>query len=273
MPGVRVAAIFITKHSAECIVSLPINTFKKNILAGTRTWGCWLQLASSVAAEAMARAGNEFLVIDMEHAPNEVPTVLPQLQAIASAGKQALVRLPWNDAVVVKRILDTGAQTLMFPMIQTVEEAERAVAATRYPPKGIRGVAGVMRASGFGTFANYAKLASDEICVTLQLETATAVDRIAEIAKVDGVDGLFIGPADLAASMGHVGDTGHPDVKARLQAAAAACKAAGRASGILAQNEETATLYAGYGYTFIAVGSDLGLMMQRARTISEFVHK
>jgi 4-hydroxy-2-oxoheptanedioate aldolase len=254
-------------------MSLPENLFKKNILSGTRTWGCWLQLASSVAAEAMARAGNEFLVVDMEHAPNDVPSVLPQLQGIAAAGKQAVVRLPWNDAVVVKRVLDIGAQTLMFPMIQTVEEAQHAAAATRYPPKGIRGVAGVMRASGFGTFPDYAKKASGEICVTLQLETASAVERIAEIAKVDGVDGIFIGPADLAASMGLIAETGHAEVKAKLKAAAAACKAAGKASGILALNEETAALYAEYGYTFIAVGSDLGLMMQRARTIVEFVHK
>jgi 4-hydroxy-2-oxoheptanedioate aldolase len=254
-------------------VSLPANTFKKNLHAGNRTWGCWLQLASSAAAEAMARAGFEFLVIDMEHAPNEVPSVLPQLQAIAAAGKQALVRLPWNDAVVVKRVLDIGALTLMFPMIQSVEEAKRAVAATRYPPGGIRGVAGVTRASGFGTYPDYLKRASEEICVTLQLETVIAVERIADIAKVDGVDGIFIGPADLAASMGLVGELAHPEVRAKLKAAAAACKAAGCASGILAQNEETAALYAEYGYTFIAVGSDLGLMMQRARAIVEFVKR
>jgi 4-hydroxy-2-oxoheptanedioate aldolase len=254
-------------------VNLPSNTFKKNILAGTRTWGCWLQLANSIAAEAMARAGNEFLVIDMEHAPNEVPSVLSQLQAIASAGKQGVVRLPWNDPVVVKKVLDVGALTLMFPMVQNVEEAERAVASTRYPPKGIRGVAGITRASGFGTYTDYAKQSSGEICVTLQLETATAVERIAQIAKVDGVDGIFIGPADLAASMGHLGDVNHPQVKERLASAAAACKTAGRASGILAQNEETAALYASYGYTFIAVGSDLGLMMQRARALAEAVRK
>ncbi len=252
-------------------MSLPENAFKKNILSGTRTWGCWLQLASSAAAEAMARAGNEFLVIDMEHAPNEVPSVLPQLQAIASAGKQGVVRLPWNDAVVVKKVLDIGALTLMFPMIQSVEEAERAVASTRYPPKGIRGVAGTTRAGGFGTYADYLKQASREICVTLQLETVSAVERIPQIARVDGVDGIFIGPADLAASMGLIGETGHADVRAKLKAAAAACKAAGKASGILALNEETAALYAEYGYTFIAVGSDLGLMMQRARAIVEFV--
>jgi len=254
-------------------MTIPGNTFKKRILAGTRTWGCWLQLASNSAAEAMARAGFEFLVVDMEHAPNEVPAVLSQLQAIAAVGAQALVRLPWNDAVVVKRVLDIGAQTLMFPMIQTVDEAERAVAATRYPPHGFRGVAGGMRASGYGMFADYLKTASREIAVTLQLETITAVARIPEIAKVDGVDGIFIGPADLAASMGRIGELDHPDVQSQLKAAAAACKDAGRASGILAQNEEGAARYAGYGYTFIAVSSDLGMMMQRARAIAAAVMK
>ena len=253
--------------------NLPVNTFKANILAGKRTWGAWLQLASSSAAEAMARAGFEFLVVDMEHVPNEVPTVLPQLQAIASAGKQGVVRLPWNDAVVVKKVLDAGALTLLFPMIQSVEEATRAVASTRYPPGGIRGVAGTTRASGYGTYADYAKHASTEICVTLQLETALAVERLPDIAKVDGVDGIFIGPADLAASMGLIGELNHPDVRAKLKSAAAACKTAGKASGILALNEETAALYADYGYTFIAVGSDLGLMMQRAKAVVEFARK
>ena len=254
-------------------MSIPTNTFMKNILAGTRTWGCWLQLASNIAAEAMARAGFDFLVVDMEHSPNEVPAVMAQLQAIASVGKQGVVRLPWNDAVVVKKVLDAGALTLMFPMIQSVEEAEHAVASTRYPPGGMRGVAGLTRGSGYGTYVDYLKTASSEIAVTLQLETAGAVDRIAEIAKVDGVDGLFIGPADLAASMGLIGQLEHADVQSRLKAAAAACKAAGRASGILAQNEETAARYAEYGYTFIAVGSDLGMMMGRARAIAEFVRK
>jgi 4-hydroxy-2-oxoheptanedioate aldolase len=254
-------------------VTIPANTFKKNILAGTRTWGCWLQLASNSAAEAMARAGFEFLVVDMEHAPNEVPAVLSQLQAIASVGRQAVVRLPWNDAVVVKKVLDIGALTLMFPMIQTVEEAERAVAATRYPPHGIRGVAGATRAGGYGTFADYLKTASREIAVTLQLETMAAVARIPQIAKVDGVDGIFIGPADLAASMGLIGQLDHADVQAQLKAAAIACRTAGRASGILAQNEEGAARYAEYGYTFIAVSSDLGMMMQRARAIVDAVVK
>ena len=254
-------------------MDIPANTFKQNILAGTRTWGCWLQLASNIAAEAMARAGFEFLVVDMEHAPNEVPSVMSQLQAIASVGRQAVVRLPGNDAVVVMKVLDVGAQTLMFPMIQSVEEAVRAVASTRYPPGGIRGVAGATRAGGYGTFADYLNTASREIAVTLQLETITAVDRIPEIASVDGVDGIFIGPADLAASMGRIGELDHPEVQAQLKAAAAACKAAGRASGILAQNEDSAARYAGYGYTFIAVSSDLGMMMQRARAIAAAVMK
>jgi 2-keto-3-deoxy-L-rhamnonate aldolase RhmA len=228
-------------------------------------FGVWAMSGSPVAAEALGFAGYDFVVLDMEHGPNDVPRILALLQAVAGGPASPVVRLPWNDNVIVKQLLDCGAQSLMFPYVQNAAEARRAVAATRYPPEGIRGVAGMSRASRYGGVANYLNEAAGELCVVLQLETAEAVANLAEIAGVPGVDCIFIGPSDLSASLGHLGNPDHPDVQNALASAAKACARCGKPSGILASNADRAADYLGYGFSWVAIGSDLGLMMGAAR--------
>lgn len=246
-------------------MQMPSNAFKKGLGADAPTTGVWSMSGSALVAEGLGCAGYDFVVLDMEHAPNDVPRTLALLQAVAGTPAAPLVRLPWNDAVVAKQLLDLGAQTLMFPFVQTAEEARRAVAATRYPPEGVRGVAGMSRASRFAGVADYFARAAEEICVVVQIETIAAVERLADIASVPGVDSVFIGPSDLSASMGHIGRADHPQVQEALAAAAASCAEIGMPCGILAANAEQARTYLGYGYDWVAAGSDLGLMMAAAR--------
>lgn len=244
---------------------MPANAFKKGLGGASAMLGVWAMSGSPVAAEALGFAGYDFVVLDMEHGPNDVPRILGLLQAVAGTPASPVVRLQWNDMVTVKQLLDCGAQSLMFPYVQNADEARRAVAATRYPPEGVRGVAGMSRASRYGGVANYLHKAANELCVVLQLETAEAVANLAEIAEVPGVDCIFIGPSDLSASLGQLGNTDHPDVQKALASAAKACARAGKPSGILASSAARAADYLGYGFTWAAISSDLGLMMVAAR--------
>jgi 2-keto-3-deoxy-L-rhamnonate aldolase RhmA len=244
---------------------MPANAFKKGLKGSTRMLGVWAMSGNAVAAEALGFAGYDFVVLDMEHGPNDVPRMLSLLQAMAGTPAASVVRLPWNDFVVVKQLLDCGAQTLMFPYVQNADEARRAVAATRYPKDGIRGVAGMSRATRYGSVSDYFRDAANEICVVLQLETIDAVANLPEIAAIPGVDAIFIGPSDLSASMGLIGQADHPDVQKVLESAAQTCAKAGKSSGILAPNAARGADYLGYGYDWVAVGSDLGLMMGAAR--------
>ena len=245
-------------------MELPVNLFKK-AMREKGALGVWSMSGSPLVAEALGCAGYDFVVLDMEHAPNDVPRMLPLLQAVAGTPAASLVRLPWNDTVIVKQVLDIGANSIMFPYVQNAEEARRAVAATRYPPDGVRGVAGMSRATRFGGVSGYFAKAADELCVVLQLETVEAVANLAEIAAVAGVDSIFIGPSDLSASMGLVGQVDHPSVQEVLAKAAKACAAAGKPVGILASSAARASDYFGYGYDWVASGSDLALMMGAAR--------
>jgi 2-keto-3-deoxy-L-rhamnonate aldolase RhmA len=245
-------------------MELPVNHFKK-AMQRKGALGVWSMSGSPLVAEALGCAGYDFVVLDMEHAPNDVPRLLPLLQAVAGTSAAPLVRLPWNDIVVVKQVLDIGANSIMFPYIQNAEEARRAVAATRYPPDGVRGVAGMSRATRFGGVGGYFGKAADELCVVLQLETIEAVANLAEIAAVPGVDSIFIGPSDLSASMGLIGQVDHPSVQEALAKAAKACAAVGKPTGILASGAARASDYFGYGFNWVASGSDLGLMMGAAR--------
>jgi 2-keto-3-deoxy-L-rhamnonate aldolase RhmA len=176
-----------------------------------------------------------------------------------------IVRPPWNDMVMVKRAMDAGAQTLLFPYVQNVEEAKRAVASTRYPPQGVRGVAGTHRASRFGTIADYVVNAAQEVCVIVQIETPSALSQLEAIAAVPGVDSIFVGPADLSASMGHLGDMGHPDVQATLADAARRCRAIGKPCGIVGGTPELVARFLEDGYSWVAVASDMAMMVGRAR--------
>ncbi|MDX1605195.1 MAG: HpcH/HpaI aldolase/citrate lyase family protein, partial [Candidatus Competibacterales bacterium] len=197
-------------------MQLAENRFKAAIRAGRPQLGLWSNLCSNLAAEVIATAGYDWILLDMEHAPNDLATVLSQLQALAAGPAMPIVRPPWNEPVMVKRLLDLGVFTLLFPMVQSAEEAAAAVASTRYPPDGIRGVALSHRGNRFGQIEDYFSRVGAELCVLVQIETRAALERIDEIAAVDGVDGVFFGPADLSADMGLLGQPGHPEVSAAI---------------------------------------------------------
>jgi len=226
--------------------------------------GTWLMTGAPSTAEAMGFCGFDFLVIDMEHVPIEVADAIGILRAIAGTPAEPLVRLSWNDQVLVKRMLDAGARSLMFPFIQTVEEAKLAVSYTRYPPHGVRGMAGIHRGSRYGRVPDYFKTADEQIAVILQLETPEAIERAPEIAAVEGVDALFLGPGDLSAAMGLIGQIGHPDVQAKIARAAQLAHAAGKTIGIVGPNPEMVQRFIGYGYDWVAIASDMAMMTNRA---------
>jgi 4-hydroxy-2-oxoheptanedioate aldolase len=238
-------------------VEFPVNRFKQALREGRQLVGLWSSLSSLAATEILADSGFDWMLIDTEHAPNETPMVADQLRAASLGTASPVVRPAWNDAVILKRLLDVGVQTLLVPFIQTPDEAARAVAATRYPPRGIRGVASVHRANRYGRVPEYFARADHEICVLVQLETRPAVDALEEIAAVDGVDGVFIGPSDLAASLGHLGNNAHPDVRSTIETACRRAQAIGKPIGILAPIETDARAYLDMGFAFVAVGSDI----------------
>ncbi|QRG07021.1 HpcH/HpaI aldolase/citrate lyase family protein [Xanthobacter dioxanivorans] len=252
-------------------MNAPENRFKSRLLAGEVLHGLWMTLASPVAAEALSLLGHDWLMFDTEHTPLDVAGVQPLLQAAAAGRAATVVRPAWNDPVLIKRVLDMGAQTLLVPFVQTPEEARAAVAATRYPPEGVRGVAGLTRASRFGLTTDYFRVANREVCVLVQIETGAALARLEEIAAVEGVDGVFLGPSDLAASLGHLGQPGHADVQAALEDAARRILAAGKAPGILATAAVDARRYLGWGYRFVAAGVDLALLLKGAQRLHEEV--
>lgn len=246
-------------------MEMPVNRFKRALAGSSLPLGTWLMSASSHAAEALGCLGFDFLVVDTEHVPIDTRDLVCLLQAIAGTPAQAVVRLAWNDAVLVKRAMDAGAQTLMFPFVQTPGEAQRAVSATRYPPQGTRGFAAMHRGSRYGTVADFAQRANDEACVVIQIETPDALQRLPDIASVDGVDAIFVGPGDLAAACGHIGDIAHADVQHRLQSAAAMCRDAGKPCGIVGADPDMVKRFVDYGYSYVAVASDMGMMMRQAR--------
>jgi 4-hydroxy-2-oxoheptanedioate aldolase len=250
-------------------MELPRNNFKHALADGRLQIGLWSSLCSNIAAEVVADSGFDWILIDGEHSPNEVPGVMAQLQALVGGTAMPVLRPAWNDTVMVKRMLDIGAQSILVPYVQNAEEAARAVASVRYPPAGIRGVAAATRASRYGRVSNYLKSADSEICLLVQVETRAALTQLEAIAKTDGVDGVFIGPSDLAASMGHIGNPAHAEVQAALEDAAKRLNAVGKAAGILTLNEDEARRYIGWGYTFVAVGSDIGLLSRGADTLAK----
>ena len=245
------------------------NPFKQALAARQAQVGLWLSLAHPYAAEACATAGFQWLLIDGEHAPNDVRSTLAQLQAVAAYPAQPVVRALAGDTALIKQLLDIGAQNLLVPMVDTAEQARALVAATRYPPEGIRGVgAAVARASRWGARRDYLGAANDEVCLLVQAETRTALANLPAICAVDGVDGVFIGPADLAASMGHRGAPGHPEVQAAIDQAIRTIVASGKAAGTLTADASLARHYLELGATFVAVGIDITLLVQGARRLA-----
>lgn len=244
-------------------MEMPVNQFKRALAEGRPQIGLWSNLCNHISAEIIGGCGFDWILLDGEHAPNELVTLMAQMQAIAASGKSVpVVRPAWNDTVLIKRILDLGAQSLLIPYVQNAEEATRAVAATRYPPQGVRGVATSARASRFGRVKDYLKRANQEICLLVQVETIAALKELEKIAAVDGIDGIFIGPADLSASMGHLGNAGHPEVMNTISDAMKRIKKTGKAGGILSPLEADARRWLAEGFTFVAVGSDGNLLRQ-----------
>jgi len=248
-------------------MELPVNQFKRGIKAGKPQIGLWSSLSSHYSVEVIAGSGFDWLLLDTEHSPNDLENVVTQLQAASAYPTTAIVRPAWNDMVLIKRFLDVGVQTLLIPYVQTSEEAAQAVSYTRYPLRGVRGVAGTTRATRFGRVKDYFKRAEEELCVLVQVETRLGLDNLEAIAATDGVDGVFIGPADLSAGLGHLGDMAHADVKKSIDGAIGRIRKAGKAAGILTAVEAEARHYLEIGCLFVAVGADVGLLARESEKL------
>jgi len=245
------------------------NAFKTALAARQPQIGLWLSMADPYMAEVSATAGFDWLLVDGEHAPNDLRSTLAALQAVAPHAAQPVVRAVHGDTALIKQLLDIGAKNLLVPMVDTAEQARALVSATRYPPLGIRGVgSGVGRASQWSARSDYLDVANEEVCLLVQAETVTALSNLAEICGVDGIDGVFIGPADLAASMGHRGRPGHPEVQAAIEAAMRTIVASGKAAGTLTSDQKLARRYLQLGCTFVAVGVDVLLYTGAARRLA-----
>ena len=249
-------------------MELPQNSFKRALKAGKAQIGLWSSLSSSYTVEVIAGAGFDWILLDSEHSPADLENLLTQLQAAAPYPSHPVVRVPWNDMVTMKRVLDIGAQTLLVPYVSTAAEARSAVSYTRYPPAGVRGVAGTTRASRFGRVEDYARRAHEEISLLVQVETQQALDNIESICAVEGVDGVFIGPADLHASMGHVGEIANARIKPLIDEAIRRIRKAGKAPGILTPNEADARHWLECGALFVAVGADVGILARGAEALA-----
>lgn len=225
--------------------------------------GTFAMAASPLLAEALGCVGFDWVVVDMEHTPLDLDSLVRMLQAVAGTPMLPITRVPWNDTVMVKRVLDAGARTVMFPFVQNADEARAAVAACKYPPHGVRGMAAMSRGSRFGTVKDYFTVANDAISVVVQIETPQALAQVDAIAGTAGVDSVFLGPGDLSAAMGHVGNTMHPDVVDAMATATARCHAAGKPVGSVAGTPEAVAVYRGIGIDYIGCASDLGFMMRQ----------
>lgn len=246
----------------------PTNMFKQRLKQGELVIGCWAGFADPYPTELMATAGFDWLVIDGEHAPNDLKSITAQLQVLEGKHSEAVVRLPVGNEWLIKQMLDAGAQTLLIPMVESAEQARELVRACRYPPEGIRGSgAALARASQFAAILDYAQTANAQICLLVQVETVKGMEALDEILAVEGVDGVFIGPSDLAADMGLLGQTEHPDVRAAIEAGLGKIAASDKAAGILALADEAADLYRAWGAQFLAVGIDVVMLAQAARAL------
>ncbi|NJD89499.1 MAG: 2-dehydro-3-deoxyglucarate aldolase [Betaproteobacteria bacterium] len=247
----------------------PPNAFRADLLACKPLVGCWVSLSNPVTAEVLGLAGFDWLLIDGEHAPNDVSTLVPQLMALKDSVSAPVVRPPWNEPVIIKRLLDAGFHNFLVPFVESAEQARAAVASTRYPPRGIRGVSVSQRGNRYGTTPDYLKIVDDNIAVMVQIESRGGLEAIDAITAVDGVDGLFVGPQDLAAALGHLGDPAHPDVQKAIRHIIERARAGGKAAGTLAPVEADARRYMEWGATFVAVGSDLGLFRSATQSLRD----
>lgn len=246
---------------------MPINEFKQSLSEDATSYGLFVNLADPVAAEIVAHAGFDWITIDTEHAPNDIRTVLAQLQAVSAAPCEVMVR-PWEGTrSLIKRILDLGAQTILVPMVDTAEQAAELVVSMRYPTAGKRGAAGA-RASGWGRIEGYFTKANEQVCLIVQIETAEGLANLESICAVEGVDAVFIGPTDLGASLGHIGDLAHPETRATVVDAIARINAAGKPAGVFASTPDAVDVYRDAGAKFIALGTDTYLLANITSTLA-----
>ncbi len=249
-------------------MQMPINTFKQRLKSDQAQIGLWLGLADAYCAELAANAGFDWLLIDGEHAPNDLRGLLGQLQAVAPYASQPVIRPVIGDTALIKQVLDIGAQTLLVPMVESAEQARELVRAIHYPPRGIRGVGSALaRASRWNSIPGYLDQADEQMCLLVQIENLDGLAKLDEIVAVEGVDGVFIGPADLSASMGHRGNPGHPDVQAAIEDAIVRITQAGKAAGILSADQSLARRYIELGARFVAVGVDTTVLMRGLQTL------
>ncbi|MFW8594043.1 HpcH/HpaI aldolase family protein [Cribrihabitans neustonicus] len=247
----------------------PENTFKAALARGERQIGCWLSFGEAAAAEIMGTCGFDWLVIDGEHAPNGIRSIRDQLMALEASPSHPVVRVPIGETWLIKQVLDAGAQTVLVPMVESAAAARDLVRACRYPPEGTRGVgAAAARATRFGTVEDYIQTADREVCLLVQVENRAGFAALDEILAVEGISGVFIGPADLSTDMGHQGNSAHPEVRAAIADAIARIKAAGIAPGILGTTGEAAQAYADMGAQFLAVGIDVRILTRHARALA-----
>ena len=256
-------------------MDVPVNQFKRAIKEGKSQIGLWVALADPISAELCAGAGFDWILLDAEHGPNDLRTILAQLQAVAPYSSHPIVRPRVGDTHLIKQLLEIGAQTLLIPMIETAEQAASMVAAMQYPPHGVRGVGALLgRSSRWNRIPDYLKKAGEQMCLLVQIESRRGVENLKAIAAVPGVDGVFIGPADLSASMGHLGNITHPEVLATIERCIGEIRAANKAPGILMGDEKLVARYLELGCTFIAVGADTLLLSQGAdRMAAKFKSK
>lgn len=247
----------------------PTNPFKKALKSGETVFGCWLGLADTFSTELMGTAGFDWLVIDGEHAPNDLRSILAQLQVLEASASHAVVRVPVGETYLIKQVLDAGAQTVLVPMVDSADQARQLVRDATYPPHGDRGVGyALTRASAFAQIADYGTTADAQICLLVQVESRKGLAALDEILTIDGIDGVFIGPADLAADMGHMGDALHPDVQAVIMDALGRIAAAGKAPGILSTDDDMTRNAVTAGAQFVAVGADSLILGHAARSLA-----
>ncbi len=247
----------------------PKNLFKAAMKAGEQQIGFWMSFGNPYTAELCAGAGYDFLVFDGEHSPVDIPIFISLLQAVSAYGGVPIVRPPVGETHGIKQLLDIGAQNILIPIVETAEQARRLVEAVRYPPRGIRGVASSTRAARFGHIPDYLATADEEICLLLQVETRKGLDNLDAILAVEGFDGVFIGPSDTAAALGHLGNPMHPDVQKVIEDCIIRIRQAGKAPGSLMVNEAIARRYLELGAQFVSVGTDVGILVQGVQGLAD----
>jgi 4-hydroxy-2-oxoheptanedioate aldolase len=245
----------------------PLNTFKKALGEGKTLFGCWMSIAEAYTAEILSTSGFDWLLIDGEHCPNDIRSIRDQMTALKGSDSHPVVRVPIGETWVIKQVLDVGAQTILVPMVETAEQARELVRACHYPPEGTRGVGySVSRAGGFGQFEDYGPTANAQICLLVQVESRIGLENLDDILAVEGVDGVFIGPADLSASLGYLGKTAHPDMQATILDALKRISASGKAAGILTTDDRMIQASLDAGARFVAVAMDIALLLNTAQT-------